>query len=85
MDISVKMQITMAEVAVFISTVLVLANCRGRKGETAEGCIDAKRCILGLRKICAELPSVWMERRSGECNCYALCRSDTGIFIYQKG
>ena len=36
--ISVRMHITMAEVAVFISTALGLANCQGRKGETAEGC-----------------------------------------------
>lgn len=52
--------ITMAEVAVFIST-LRFGNCRRRKGATAEVFAGAKRQILGLRRICAELSSERVE------------------------
>ena len=52
--------ITMAEVAVFISTIR-FGNCRSRKGATAEDFAGAKRQILGLRRICVELSSERME------------------------
>ena len=52
--------ITMAEVAVLIST-FRFGNCRKRKGTTAEVFAGAKRQILGPHRICAELSSERME------------------------
>lgn len=53
--------VTMAEVAVSMSNARS-GNCRSRKGAAAEGFSSAKRQILGLRRICAELSSERVER-----------------------
>ena len=82
--VSAIMLITMAEVAGSISTVFGLAIAEMGKGTPPKELSGAERLFLGLRRTCAKLSSLRMERRSGECGCCALCRSDTGYFVLRR-
>ena len=78
------MQITMAEVAGFISTALVWQIAGAGKGRPPKGALMPNAASWDCAEYAQDCHPNRMERRSGECSCYALCRSDTGIFIFKR-